>query len=152
MANKQNYSNEDYRKARRNLTVIIIALVVLWALLTLTGCTTTKIVEVEKVRTDTTHITKQQRDSIWLHDSLYIREYQRGDTVYLERTKWLTKYIERTKTDTLYRSKTDTVYVSKTIEKQTPKNWWDSWRIYLGNICLVALGILLLIRFIRLKR
>jgi hypothetical protein len=116
---------------------VILAVV---AVLLLTGCRSVKYVEVEKVRTDTTYITKQQRDSIWLHDSLYIHEYTRGDTVYLERTKWLTKYVERTKTDTLWRSLTDTVIVEKVVEKTNEvRSWWQRLRMNIGTIAIILL-------------
>ena len=57
----------------------------------LTGCTTTRLVEVETVRIDTTYITKWQHDSIWRHDSIYVKEYTQGDTVYLVRDRWHTQ-------------------------------------------------------------
>lgn len=104
-------SNDAIKVVKR--TVVVLAI----ALLTLTSCTTTKIVEVERVRTDTTYITKQQRDSVWLHDSVLVRE--KGDTVLLER--WHTKYIERQVHDTLYKSKTDSVPVPYPVVKMIEK-------------------------------
>ena len=50
-----------------SLTVLIIMGLLLCALFT--GCTTTKYIQVPVVHTDTTVITKHQRDSIWMHDS-----------------------------------------------------------------------------------
>lgn len=38
-----------------------------------------RIVTVEKVRTDTTYITRHERDSIHIHDSIHV--YETGDTV-----------------------------------------------------------------------
>ena len=99
--------------------VLILGLLVLWAMLA--SCTTERIVTVEKVRTDTTNITKQQRDSIWLHDSIMVSE--KGDTVRIE--KWHTKYVEKQVHDTLYQSKTDSVPkpypVIKEVEKPLTK-------------------------------
>ena len=38
------------------------------------GCTKTEYITVEKVRTDTAFVMKWQRDSVWLHDSVYVTE------------------------------------------------------------------------------
>ena len=124
--------------------VLAAAIVVIAAMFS--GCTATKEVIVEKVRTDTTYITKHQRDSIWQHDSIYVHEYQRGDTVYLERTQWLTKYRERLRVDTLYRAKTDTVYIEKTVTKENnAASWWQRLKSDIGGVVLfLALIVILL--------
>ena len=94
--------------------VIILGLLVLWALC---SCTKTEYITVEKVRTDTTYITKHQRDSIWLHDSIQVTE--KGDTVRIE--KWHTKYVEKQVHDTLYESKTDSIPVPYPVIKEVEK-------------------------------
>jgi len=86
------------------LLAIVFAVLLGWLLM---GCTTTKYVPMPEYHNDTTYITKQQHDSIWLHDSTYIHD--RGDTVLIER--WRTKYVEHAKTDTLYTHITDSVTV-----------------------------------------
>ena len=40
----------------------------------LCSCKQIEYVTVEKVRNDTTYITKHQRDSVWLHDSIRVSE------------------------------------------------------------------------------
>jgi len=87
----------------------------------LAGCKQTEYVTVEKVRTDTTYITKHQRDSVWLHDSIIVSE--KGDTVRIE--KWHTKFIEKVSHDTTYVATHDTIpqpypvtqYVEKPLSK-----------------------------------
>ena len=103
------------------------------------GCTTTQYVPVPEYHTDTTYITKQQRDSIWLHDSIHVTE--RGDTISIER--WHTKYIEREVHDTLYRAKNDSVPVPYEVIKEVPAelSWWQTARIHLANILLYAILI-----------
>ena len=105
----------------------------------LMSCTTTRVVTVERVKNDTTYITKQQRDSIWLHDSIHVME--RGDTISIER--WHTKYIEREIHDTLYRAKTDSIPVPYEVIKEVPAelSWWQTARIHLANILLYAILI-----------
>lgn len=118
-----------------------IALSIILAIM-MTGC---KSVEyIEKVRTDTTYITKEQRDSIFQHDSIYIREYQRGDTIYLERTKWLTKYRERLRVDTFYKAKTDTLIVEKVVEKKTVQTFFEKIRSDIGAVAILMVILVIL--------
>lgn len=97
---------------------LLLILFLVFSLLSLTGCKTVKYVEVEKIKTDTAYITKQQRDSIWMHDSIYIHEYVKNDTQYIERTKWHTKYVERLQVDTLYKATHDTIPAPYPVERQ----------------------------------
>lgn len=115
----------------------------------LASCTTTKLIEVERVKTDTTYVTKQQRDSIWLHDSVLIKE--KGDTLWVER--WHTKYVERTRTDTLIRHRTDSVPVPYPVEKLIEKklSWWQQLRLSVGNAALVAILIFAVVKYLRLR-
>lgn len=123
------------------LISIGLALVALWFLC---SCTTTKVVTVEKVKTDTTYITKHQRDSIWLHDSIHVTE--RGDTIRIE--KWHTKYIEREVHDTVYRAKVDSIPVPYEVIKEVPRksSWFE--RIM---FCTGIVSILCLILFVAKK-
>ena len=127
------------------LISICLALAALWFLC---SCTTTKVVTVEKVKTDTTYITKQQRDSIWLHDSIFVSQQQRGDTIFLTTTKWRTKYIEREVHDTLYRAKVDSIPVPYEVVKEVPRKstWFE--RIM---FCTGIVSILCLILFVAKK-
>ena len=114
-------------------------LVILVALL-LVGCKTKeRVVTVEKVRNDTTYITKHQRDSVWLHDSIHVTE--KGDTIRIER--WHTKYVEKATHDTLYQHKTDSVPMPYPVEKLVERelSWWQQTRLHLANIMLWLLGI-----------
>lgn len=109
------------------------------------GCTTTKYVEVEKVRTDTTYITKHERDSIFMHDSVHVKE--KGDTVLIER--WHTKYVEKLRIDTTYISKTDSIPVPYPVEKKVPAelSWWQKTRIHVGSVVILAAFVLLFWKF-----
>ena len=101
------------------------------------SCTTTKYIEVPVVHNDTTIITKHQRDSIWMHDSIMVSE--KGDTVRIE--KWHTKYVTKEVHDTLYQSKTDSVPYPVEVIKEVPAEltWWQQTRLHLANILLFAL-------------
>lgn len=109
----------------------------------LTGCKTReRIVQVETARTDTTFITRQQRDSIWLHDSVFVCEKMSGDTLYLLRDRWRTKFVERTQHDTIYIASHDTIprpYPVE-VEVEKPLSWWQRFRLHLGTTILLVLG------------
>ena len=127
------------RALKRVMKYLIIWLVFLMLLAWLTSCTTTKYVEVERIRTDTTYITKWQKDSVWLHDSIHVTE--KGDTVRIER--WHTQWRDRLRVDTIYQATHDTipqpypVETIKVVEKEL--NWWQRLRLWLGNMVLLAL-------------
>lgn len=115
------------------------AILILIAILLLTSCKSVEYVTVEKVRTDTTYITKQQRDSIWLHDSIHIKE--RGDTMLIER--WHTKYIEKVTHDTTYVATHDTIPqpypVTQYVEKKL--SWMQKSLMGVGLLALMALVV-----------
>ena len=117
---------------------LFVGALIAFIVIVLSGCTTEKIVTVEKVKTDTTTVTKWQRDSVWLHDSVYVKE--KGDSVLVE--KWHTKYIEKVSHDTLYQATHDTIPQPYPVEKEVPAKltWWQSLRIWIGNIFLLLLA------------
>ena len=124
-------------------------LVILVAVL-MAGCKTKeRVVTVEKVRNDTTYITKRQRDSVWLHDSIHVTE--KGDTIRIE--KWHTKYIEKATHDTLYQHKTDSVPVPYPVEKLVERelSWWQQTRMHLGEALLALAGIAVVVFVVRRK-
>lgn len=128
--------------------VIILALLVLWAFC---SCTKTEYITVEKVRTDTTYITKHQRDSIWLHDSVFVKEWTAGDTVYRDRIQWNTKYVEKQVRDTIYQHRVDsvpqpypyTIYVEKKL---------STLQVVLMTIGCLAIMALFVFVAVKLKR
>ena len=124
-------------------------LVILVALL-LVGCKTKeRVVTVEKVRNDTTYITKHQRDSVWLHDSIHVTE--KGDTIRIER--WHTKYVEKATHDTLYQATHDTIPQPYPVEKLVERDlsWWQQTRIHLGEALLALAGIAVVLFVIKRK-
>lgn len=128
--------------------------IILAAALLLTACKTRdRIVMVETVRTDTAYITRHQRDSIWLHDSIYMKEYMSGDTVYLLRDRWHTKYVEKQVHDTTYIATHDTVPEPYPVEVEVPAQltWWQKMKMNLGIGFMGILGIVGIVGVIRRK-
>lgn len=122
-------------------------------LLSVTGCKAKeRAVMVETVRTDTTYITQQQRDSIYVHDSVYVSEQQTGDTITRTISKWSVKYRDRAVHDTIYKVRTDSVPypVEVTEYVPAPLTWWQQTRLHLANIVLYALAIFVAVWAVRL--
>lgn len=126
------------------------------AVLLLTACKTKeRIVTVEHIRTDTTYITRHHRDSVWLHDSIYMKEWLANDTVYQMRDRWHTRYVERVRLDTTYVSKTDSVPVPYPVEKivkvEKSLTWWQRLRMMIGGIVLVGLAVIATLKLVSNK-
>lgn len=111
------------------------------------SCTTTKYVEVPVVHTDTLIVTNHQKDSVWLHDSIYMHEWQKGDTIMVDRVVYHTKYKEKLRTDTVYQHSTDTIAKPYPVEVKVEKEltWWQKTRIHAGEALLVLLAVVAVI-------
>lgn len=123
-----------------SLIVAGIAALLLCALLG--SCKTReRIVTIETVRTDTTYITRHERDSIHEHDSTHVSERQRGDTIFVEVRRWRTKFIERQKHDTLFIARHDTVPRPYPVVQEVPAplTWWQQTLQRIGLAALAAL-------------
>lgn len=99
------------------------------------SCRTVKYVPVETVKVDTTYINKLQRDSIYMLDSVYVKE--KGDTVLIEKYKYL--YRDKLVRDTLYMAKTDSIQVPYPVEKVLTR--WQQLKLELGGW---AFGIIIM--------
>lgn len=128
---------KNKEKAYQGCGLALVALVLL-----LCGCKSIEYVPVvqKETHTDSIYLTKVQRDSIWLHDS--IRVEARNDTVRVDR--WHTKYVERLLHDTLYLSKRDSIPVPYEVVKEVPAKVSKMERtfMWLGILSLMALTLL----------
>jgi len=111
------------------------------ALFLLISCKTRYITEYQTVEVPVIHNELRVdtvRDSVHHTDSVVV--FQRGDTVFSEKFRYITKWKERSKivntTDTLYKvvDKPVPVYVEKELNK------WQKIRINLGGIVIILLG------------
>jgi hypothetical protein len=127
------------------LTVLFVVL----SLICLTGCKT-QYVPVKEIHTE--YVTRTdsfiRTDSLYLHDSILVRE--KGDTVTIE--KWHTRYrdriVESIKTDTFIQR--DTIPVPYPVEKRL--SWWQQRKQDFGEIMLVLLAIAAFCIFWKHKR
>ena len=111
---------------------------VLFAILTLISCKTRYVTEYQTVEVPVIHTelrTDTVRDSVMQHDSVTI--YTKGDTVFSEKYRYITKWKERSKivnnTDTLTKIVEKPVPVE--VEKKLSK--WQKVKINLGGIVII---------------
>ena len=117
-------------------------LVVLMALGLMSSCATKeRVVTVERVRTDTLRETRNIRDSIYLHDSVFVKQYEMGETVFVEKERWHTRYQDRLLMDTMYVSRTDSVPVPYPVETLVERqlSWWQRTQMYAGDVLMLVL-------------
>ena len=138
--------SESYRTM---LLFALAAAAVVFGLLLLTGCTTTRYVPVIEHKTDTMIQRVVERDSIHVHDSIRVSE--KGDTMLIE--KWHTRWRDRWMHDTVYQSHVDSIPKPYPVEKRVPAEltWWQQTRLHLANILLYALlafGVFKLAKFL----
>ena len=108
------------KQEKLNFWHIPLGMLVAVAVLALMMCSCKSIEYVpvieKEVHHDSIYFTKVQRDSVWLHDSISVKE--KGDTIRIE--KWHTKYIEREVHDTIYQAKRDSIPVPYEVIKEVP--------------------------------
>ena len=136
-------SFESWRRERLGLMWWLIALYMMVAVaVALTGCAPRVTQDVRSVRTDTVYVGHTERDSVYLHDSLYIHEYARGETIYVDRTRWREYFVDRWKRDTVYESRVDTCVVYREVIKEPEKKKQRT------ILTLAGFGLLLLLIYV----
>ena len=112
------------------------------------SCTSVQYVPVETVKTDSVRVVDVRRDSIFVMDSVIIRE--KADTVYV--TRWRTEFREALKIDTLQVLRVDSINTVVEVEKKLSK--WQQTKMDVGAGVLYAVPILiaLFILYRRLKK
>lgn len=147
-------SDNDYNNLEKLiLTVLAIVSIMVLALL-MSGCKQTEYVYVPEHSTDTLYINKVQRDSIKVHDSIYVHEWTKGDTIFVESRKWLTKYVEKEVHDTIYEATHDTIAKPYPVEVKVEKEltWWQRTKMKAGVAFIALLGGAILLLLYKLAR
>lgn len=111
--------------------------IVIVAVMATCSCTSVKYVPVETIKTDSIRVVDVQRDSIFVQDSVYIRE--KADTVFV--TKWHTEFREFLKVDTLFVERVDSINHVVEVEKKLTK--WQQTKMDVGTGALYAVPILI---------
>ena len=121
-------------EAWKALIAIIIAMVCV-------GCKSVEYVEVETIRLDTLHHYELQYDSIVRIDSIYEREYVKGDTIYKEKEVHRYRNTHKAKVDTVRETKVE--YIEKPIEVEKKLTAWQKFKINAGEWMLGGIVTLL---------
>ena len=129
------------RRIMKHLLGFLIAAVLMCS------CRSVETVVVTQHHTDTLMVMKHQRDSVWLHDSISVKE--KGDTVTIE--KWHTKYKVKEVHDTIYQAKHDTIPQPYPVIKEVEKKLSKPQKGLMGIGLLSLMGILIFIAS-KLKR
>ena len=104
----------------------------------LCGCRT-EYVPIEVVRTDSLMIEKLMKDSVFVRDSVYLKE--KGDTIYLYKDKYV--YVLKEVADTVYMEQVREVEVPVPVERKL--SWWERMKLKYAEW---ALGVLVAIALI----
>ena len=115
--------------------LVIIGMAALVVLLS--GCKVIKEVPVEIVKERVKYVDRLQTDSIYQHDSIYIKAVE--DTIYEYRDKYIYKY--EFVRDTSYITKIDSIPIVVEVEKKLSK--WNQLKVNVGGY-LIGLILLLI--------
>ena len=126
------------------VAAVLLAAIVL---MLFTGCKHVEYVTVPEHHTDTLYVHQTERDSIYLHDSTFVKVG--GDTVLIE--KWHTQYRDRWRTDTLRQVRIDSVAYPVEVVKEVAKEPSLFQKILMG-IGWLSLTILFCVAIIKLKK
>ena len=136
----QGKRRDQYEKAAKgcvwSIGMLFIASLLMLLLTIITGCSP-KIIEHEIVKHDTTYVEKLCRDSIYMHDSIYVHEYTQGDTVYRERDRWHYAWRDRLVHDSIYIAQRDTITNTEIREVERELSGWQWFQIWAGRIALI---------------
>lgn len=106
------YSTRPAKRMFYKMAPIFIIFLLFVICMMLSGCHSSEPLVVEKVRTEYVNRT----DSFYDRDSIYIHEYTKGDTVYVDKVR--DRYIKNTVHDTIMKVDSIPYPVTKIVEKR----------------------------------
>lgn len=130
-------------KKNKYLVATIAILIYLYIMFSFIGCTTTKYVPIENIRTE--YINKVEKDTVIINNDRLIKE--KGDTVYITDVKYVYKI--KNKIDTILRI--DTIPIIQEVEVIKEVNRIKDWQMILmllggGMVAVVGYKIIRMIR------
>lgn len=131
-----------------------IALILMWAVILtivfcmLAGCKTTEYVEVPVTHTE--YVYRDRVDSVSVHDSVYIKEYQKGDTIKVVEYRYRDRFRYIYATDTLIQRDTVSVVHTEVVERTTNRmNSLQGAFFWLGVLAFIGIIGYIVFRIIR---
>ena len=117
--------------------LFVLALMSLFA-----SCGGVRYVPVERATHDSIYISRVERDSIHVHNSVYLEIISKADTIY--QTKYIQKVVYRDalRIDTLYVIQVDSVEVPVPVERELSR--WERTKMKIGGLFVEVIGIVCL--------
>lgn len=144
--NWNNYSDEMLNGCLTGIMKIgAVVAILLMSIIWLCGCKT-KTVVVEKIVPEIHYqdVVKVQKDSIYLHDSIFNTEYLQGDTIVKYKYAQKTLFRERVLHDTVIKVDSIPYEVKTTVERK--KTDYKGWFAFGGLLFLIVLYVVYRIR------
>lgn len=116
--------------------------VMLLFLLLLCGCRT-EYVPIESVRYDSVMIEKMMRDSVFVRDSVYLKE--KGDTVFKYKDRFV--YVYKNRVDTFFAEKIREIEVPVPVERKL--TWWERVKLNYAEWVIAVLVAIALVYALR---
>lgn len=110
-------------KKNKYLVATLAIMIYLYIMFSFIGCTTTKYVPIESVRTE--YINKVEKDTVIINNDRLVKE--KGDTIYIVNTKYV--YKTKNKIDTILRI--DTIPIIQEVEVIKEINKLKDWQVIL---------------------
>ena len=116
--------------------------VMLLFLLFLYGCRT-EYVPLETVRYDSVMLEKLMRDSVFVRDSVYLKE--KGDTIYKYKDRFV--YVYKNRVDTFFAEKIREIEVPVPVERKL--SWWERVKLNYAEWVIAVLVAIALVYALR---
>lgn len=85
---------------------------------------------------DTVYHDVVKHDSVFLKDSVFVREWMKGDTVHVDKVRYVYKYRDRVFCDSFYISHTDTIVRYVTHEITPKKSFYTKLEEFFGGMVM----------------
>ena len=117
-------------------------IVILLFLLFLCSCRT-EFIPIESVRYDSIMIEKLMRDSVFVRDSVYLKET--GDTIYKYKDRFV--YVYKNRVDTFYAERVREIEIPVPVERKL--TWWESVKLKYAEWMIGVVFVLVIIYAVR---
>lgn len=103
----------------------------------------TEYIPIESVRYDSLMIEKLMRDSVFVRDSIYMKE--KGDTIYKYKDKFV--YVYKNRVDTFYAERVREIEIPVPVERKL--TWWGSVKLKYAEWMIGVVFVLVIIYAVR---
>ena len=140
---------------KKNILYLVFAVITgLMLILMVTSCKEIQYVTVPEVHTE--YVYRDRVDSVKYHDSIYIKEVEKGDTVIRIEYRYKDRYIYKQMLDTIIRTDTIVKAVEVPVEVKVPRDYTFKDKVLFkfagfGIFCLTLILLYIAYRVIKNK-